>query len=158
LLVELSGGLVKLIELIFQGAGLFHGGGRVLTRFLERAYLLAEFVAAGFGLLGEGDGFAASLVEGTEIAQKRSGVGPTGTQFFFNKFQVSPDKSQVEHRSFSLLDRVGCGGWPRFLDECERWAGLRQMRRMKGLLRGCFQVTEGQNSKPLSLALTPALL
>ena len=45
---------------------------------LERAYLLAELVEAGLGLLGRGDGFAPSAVEGAKIAQQRGGVEAAG--------------------------------------------------------------------------------
>jgi hypothetical protein len=48
-------------------------------------------------LLGEGDGFAASLVEDAEIAEERGRVSAAYTYLFFHQFEVGADKSQVEH-------------------------------------------------------------
>ena len=86
LLVELGGGLVELVEFVFEGAGFFHDGGGfvVLAGFFESAHLLAELVAAGLALLGESDGLAAALIEDAKIAQKSGGVGAARAQFFFN--------------------------------------------------------------------------
>jgi hypothetical protein len=37
-----------------------------------------------------------------EITQQRGRIGAAGTQFFFNYFQVAPDKSQIEHISYQF--------------------------------------------------------
>jgi hypothetical protein len=87
--VEVAARLVQLVELVFEGAGLVHHGGRVLPGLLQRADLLAQLVAAGLEALGGGDGLAAALIEGAKIAQQRSRVGPARAQFLFNKFQVA---------------------------------------------------------------------
>ena len=95
LLVELGGGFVQLVELLFQGARLVHDGRGfvVFAGLLERAHLLAELVAAGLALFGERDGLAAALVEGAKIAQQRSGIGAARAQLFFNQLQVGTNES-----------------------------------------------------------------
>ena len=104
LLVEIDGGVVELVEFVFQGARFFHDGRGfvVLAGLLERAYLLAELVAASFALLGKSDGFAAALIESAKIAQQSCGVSATGAQLFFNQLQVGADELQIEHISFIL--------------------------------------------------------
>ncbi len=134
-----GGALVQLVQLVFQRAGLVHDGRRVAALFLERAHLLAQFIAARLELLGQGDGLAAALIEGAKSTQQRGGVGPASAQFFFNKFQVSPDKSQVKHRTTILLDGPRlfiCGhGFPaQGPHGCELTLGLvhRSLQRMRG--------------------------
>ena len=102
LLVECCGGLVEVVELVFEGAGFVHQLGGVFAFALESADLLRQLVATGFELFGGGDGFAAFLVELPEIAQKCGGVGTAGTKFCFHYFQVAPDKSQIEHDSYQF--------------------------------------------------------
>ena len=95
LLVEAGRGLVQLVELVFQGAGLFHHGRGfvVLAGFFERANLLAQLVAAGLALFGQGDGLAAALVESAKIAQQSGRVGAPRAQLFFHQLQVGADES-----------------------------------------------------------------
>ena len=95
LLVEARGGLVELVELVFERARLFHHGRGfiVLAGFFESAHLLAELVAAGLQLLGLGDGLAPALVESAKIAQQRGRIGAARTQFFFHQLQVGADES-----------------------------------------------------------------
>ena len=71
---------------------------------MKRAHLLAQLIAPRFQLFGLRDRLAPALVEGSKIAQQRRRVRSPRTQFFFHFFQVAPDKSQVEHLPFSLLD------------------------------------------------------
>ncbi len=115
LLIELRRGLVQFFEPILQGPRLIHHGGSVLAGFLQRAYLLAKLIAARLQLLRLRNGLAAAQIEGSKIAQQSGRVSPSRTQFFFYFFQVSPDKSQVEHLFISLLDRAQYLfdlGWP----------------------------------------------
>jgi hypothetical protein len=73
---------------------------------------LAQLIPIGLQLLGGCDRFAASLIEGGEIAEERGGVGTAETEFFFYKFTVGADESQVEHGTTSLLDGFEGHGFP----------------------------------------------
>ena len=94
LFVEVGGGFVEFVELVFEGAGLFHDGCGfvVFAGFFERAHLLLELVAAGLELFGERDGFAAAPVESAKIAQQRGGIGAARAQLFFNQLQVGANE------------------------------------------------------------------
>ena len=95
LLVEAGRGLVQLVEFVFQGAGLFHHGRGfvVLAGFFQSAHLLAQLIAPGLALFGQGNGLAPALVESAKIAQQRGRVGSPRAQLFFHQLQVGPDKS-----------------------------------------------------------------
>ncbi len=105
LLVECGGGLVELVEFLFQGTRFVHDGRCVLTGFLECSHLLAQVIAARLELLGRSDGFATALVQGSKIAQERSGIGTAGAQFCFHSFEVATDKSQIKHDSYQFTRR-----------------------------------------------------
>ena len=94
LFVEIGGGLVELVELLFQGASLFlNCGGFVLfARLHECADLLRELVAAGFALLCERDGFATATIESAKISEQSGGIGTTRAQLFFNQLQVGTNE------------------------------------------------------------------
>ena len=107
-----GGSLVELVEFVFQGAGLFHHGRGfvVFAGLFERAHLLREFVAAGFELFGEGDGFAAAFIEGAKIAQQSGRIGAARAQLFFHQFQVGANEWQIEHISLILDEGRGTAG------------------------------------------------
>ena len=52
LLVKLGSGLVELVQLFLEEAGLFHQRRCILPGFLQSADLLAQLIATSFGLLG----------------------------------------------------------------------------------------------------------
>ena len=76
----------------------------VLSGLFQRAHLLAQLVAPRLQLFRGRNRLAPALVQRLKIPQQRRRVRPPRAQFFFNKFQVGPDKSQIEHRSNSLND------------------------------------------------------
>ena len=95
LLVERGRGPVQLVEFVFQGAGLFHHsrGFVALAGLFQRAHLLAQLVAAGFQLFGDGNGLAPALIESAKIAQQRGRVGAPRAKFCFHQLQVGANKS-----------------------------------------------------------------
>jgi hypothetical protein len=104
LVVQGRGRLVQLIQLFLEGAGLIHHGRRVLAGLFQGAHLLAQLITASLETLSQGDGRAAVLVKGAEIAQQSSRVRSARTQFLFNEFQIVTDKTKIEHRTTRLLD------------------------------------------------------
>ena len=68
-------------------------------------HLLAQVIAARLELLGRSDGFPTALVQGSKIAQERSGIGTAGAQFCFHSFEIATDKSQIKHDSYQFTRR-----------------------------------------------------
>ena len=77
---------------------------------LQRAHLLAQFIAPGLERLCLGDGLAAPLVEGAKVAQQDGRVGAARTQLFFHRSRLPRTNCKSSMALVSLQDEKGASG------------------------------------------------
>jgi hypothetical protein len=106
-LVGGRGGLFECVRRGLELAGLLGQGGGVGSGFAHRLDLRGQAVAFRVQSFELRDGRAALLVDGMEVAQQSGGIGPAGTQFFFDQFKVGTYEGEIEHRSLFYRAQLG---------------------------------------------------